>query len=90
MKSMSDEFGLDYSRVAVAVSGGADSMALLNLLNGYIKEKGGKLTALCVNHHLRAEADEEAAYVKEFSQSIGVDCQILDWEHEPLETGIET
>ena len=45
--------------VAVAVSGGPDSMVLLNLVSQWIKTVNGKLIALIVNHNLRAESKIE-------------------------------
>ena len=44
------------ANVAVACSGGPDSMALLVLAQGWIKSVGGKLTALIVDHRLRDES----------------------------------
>lgn len=66
-------------RIAVAVSGGADSMALLLLL----KEWGGaSLVALTVDHGLREGSATESAKVKEFCASEGIFHEILVWEGE--------
>jgi tRNA(Ile)-lysidine synthase len=48
-------------RLAAAVSGGADSMALALLADGWAKAKGGTVLALTVDHRLRPEAAAEAA-----------------------------
>ena len=48
-------------RVAGAVSGGADSMALALLADAWARARGGTLLALIVDHGLRAEATDEAA-----------------------------
>lgn len=48
-------------RVAAAVSGGADSMALALLVDGWARARGGALLALIVDHGLRAESAAEAA-----------------------------
>jgi tRNA(Ile)-lysidine synthase len=45
---------------AVAVSGGADSMALALLAGDWVATRGGRLTALVVDHGLRAESAAEA------------------------------
>jgi tRNA(Ile)-lysidine synthase len=50
-------------RLAVAVSGGADSMALTLLAAAWTAVAGGTLTALTVDHRLRPAAAEEAAQV---------------------------
>ncbi|MCP5362307.1 MAG: tRNA lysidine(34) synthetase TilS [Hyphomicrobiales bacterium] len=52
--------------LAIAVSGGSDSMALTILLQQWVLQHGGQLTALTVDHGLRPEAQEEAAWVHQF------------------------
>jgi len=49
--------------LAVAVSGGPDSMALVLLADRWARERGGRVTALTVDHRLRPEAAAEAAQV---------------------------
>ncbi len=51
-------------RVLLGVSGGPDSMALLHLMNGCRERYGVQLFVVHVNHQLRREAAEEAAYVQ--------------------------
>jgi tRNA(Ile)-lysidine synthase len=51
-------------RVAVAVSGGRDSMALLHCLARAGRGSGVEVGALHVHHSLMAEADEWAAFVE--------------------------
>jgi tRNA(Ile)-lysidine synthase len=48
-------------RLAVAVSGGADSMALALLAREWVSRRGGEVLALTVDHGLRATSSEEAA-----------------------------
>lgn len=50
-------------RVAVGVSGGADSMALCLLLWGWARPRGIGVTALTVDHGLRPQAADEAGQV---------------------------
>lgn len=71
---------------AIAVSGGADSMALLLLMKEWADAKKAKIIALTVNHNLRVEAQQEAAQVAEFCAKIGVEHHILRWEHLQLPT----
>ncbi len=59
-------------RVAVAVSGGADSMALALLAAGW-----GRTTALVVDHGLRPEAGAEAALTARRLASLDVPARVL-------------
>jgi tRNA(Ile)-lysidine synthase len=52
------------ARVAVAVSGGRDSMALLHCLARAAQPQGVQVWALHVHHGLQAQADEWAAFVE--------------------------
>ena len=51
-------------KVAVAVSGGPDSMALADLVKNWVKLKKGDLIALIVNHQIRSNSIKEARHVK--------------------------
>lgn len=64
-------------RVAVAVSGGPDSMALA----WGAKAAGLDVTALIVEHGLRVESAQEAQTVAERLQAMGIPAHILPWEH---------
>src|SRR5437016_12829377 len=56
-------------RVAVAVSGGADSVALLRLLLELRSELGIALSVAHFNHQIRgAESDTDAAFVAAMAQ----------------------
>ena len=60
-------------RVSVAVSGGADSMALLRILCRLAPELGMTVSACHVNHGLRGEAaDKDEAFVREQCACLGV------------------
>jgi tRNA(Ile)-lysidine synthase len=48
-------------RLAVGVSGGADSMALTLLADAWARERSGTMLALIVDHGLRTESKAEAA-----------------------------
>ena len=63
--------------VAVAVSGGPDSMSLLFLVNAFIKYKKGNLIALIVNHRIRKNSKEEAKYVSAYLDKNNINSQIL-------------
>lgn len=89
MRHIADEYNLDFSKIAVGVSGGADSLALVFLLYNYTKNYGGELCALTVNHHLRKEADAETKYVAELLEKNGIKHEVLHWYHEPVQSGME-
>ncbi|HYS44118.1 MAG TPA: ATP-binding protein, partial [Geobacteraceae bacterium] len=63
-------------RVVVAVSGGADSVALLDLLAN-LAELDLSLVVAHLNHNLRAgEAEADAAFVRELAGRYGVLAEI--------------
>ena len=64
----------DSGRLALAVSGGADSMALLRLAHAALP---GQIIAATVDHRLRAAAAEEAAMVAAHCAALGVPHIIL-------------
>ena len=68
--------------VAVAVSGGADSLALTFLLQDWAAARGGRLTAFTVDHGLRPESAAEAAWVAELLAGEGIAHRVLRW-HDP-------
>ena len=53
--------------IAICVSGGVDSLALLILMNKWIKKKKGLLTVLHFNHKLRDDSKKEEFFVKNIS-----------------------
>ena len=61
-------------KVIVAVSGGPDSMALLNALINLKEKLGCSLYVAHVNHMIREVADSETEYVQEFCKSRGIEC----------------
>jgi tRNA(Ile)-lysidine synthase len=64
-------------RICVAVSGGADSTALLCALTAARVELGLGLSVLHVNHGIRgAEADADAAFVQELAERLAVPCTV--------------
>lgn len=59
-------------KVVIGVSGGPDSMTLLNILNNLKEKIEIEIYVAHINHMIREEADEETEYVKEFCERIGV------------------
>ena len=66
--------------VAVAVSGGPDSLALTFLLRDWLAPRGGRLTAFTVDHGMRPEAAAEAAWVGRVLAAAGVTHRVLRWQ----------
>lgn len=59
-------------RVGVAVSGGADSTALLRALLELQDELGIVLSVVHLNHHLRPEADADQEFVTDMARRFGL------------------
>ena len=65
-------------QIALAVSGGADSMALLCLMRPLAEENGITLTVCHVNHGLRGEtADRDEAFVREACARLGLPLRVF-------------
>ena len=75
--------GRSEQRIAVAVSGGADSMALAVLLRDWCRGTSIALHALTVDHGLRPESASEAARVSEWMKGLGVPHSTLNWADGP-------
>jgi tRNA(Ile)-lysidine synthase len=65
--------------LAVAVSGGADSLALTLLAAEWAAALGGAVVALTVDHGLRAESAAEAAQVGSWLADRGIRHHVLTW-----------
>lgn len=75
--------------IAVAVSGGADSLALVLKAREELAVYGYKIVALTVNHKLRPSAAKEAEYVAKIMQQNGIEHHILIWNDEKPCSGLE-
>ena len=58
--------------IGVGVSGGPDSIALVFLLNKWIKYKHGKLTAIIFDHGIRNNSKTESLQVKKMLKDLGI------------------
>ncbi len=80
----------DQARLALAVSGGSDSMAMLCLAHQWVQE--GFAPAFCVltvDHGLRAGSAEESLQVAHWCAEMGFQHHILHWEGAKPATGIQ-
>ena len=74
--------------VALAVSGGSDSIAMLRLAEQW--SKGSlKLTALTVDHGLRRGAAAEAEQVAAWCAALSIDHHTLQWQGKKPKTGLQ-
>ncbi len=63
--------------VAVGVSGGPDSIALVFLINEWIKSRNGKLSALIFDHRIRDNSKHESLHVKSILKNLSINPAIL-------------
>jgi tRNA(Ile)-lysidine synthase len=74
--------------VAIAVSGGRDSLALAVLADAWARTRHGRVTALIVDHGLRRESGEEARSVAAQLAGLNIDAEILPWPGNKPATGV--
>jgi tRNA(Ile)-lysidine synthase len=86
--------------MAVAVSGGADSMALMHIaqralalvppaVEGMRQPGRARLIVLTVDHGLRSDSADDAAWVVARAEAAGLPCQILRWSGDKPVQGIQ-
>ena len=75
--------------VAVALSGGRDSVCLLHILNQLSNGLSFHLMAVHVNHGLREEADQDEAFCRQLCRGWGIELQVkrVDVSARVRETG---
>lgn len=73
-------------KVALAVSGGADSLGLMLLFKDLISQDGVfshlELIVIIVDHDLRKSSKFEADYVQTIAHDLGLKCFVLKWLHD--------
>ncbi|MCL2018099.1 MAG: tRNA lysidine(34) synthetase TilS [Alphaproteobacteria bacterium] len=86
MKSFTDFIRKYQNRpIAIAVSGGADSMALMHIA----AKSGLDAVALTVDHGLRPDSEHEAILVATSAKKLGISHHTLKWVGKKPKTGIE-
>jgi tRNA(Ile)-lysidine synthase len=76
-------------RIAVAVSGGGDSMALGLLADRWARKSAGNITALTVDHGLRPDSAAEAARVGHWLAARRIGHVVLRWDGPRPAAGIQ-
>lgn len=81
----------EFPRLGLAVSGGADSLALMLLAARYAAdpEARHRFFVYSVDHGLRPEAADEVAFVVAEAEKLGMHARPLRWEGEKPTTGIQ-
>lgn len=74
--------------IAIAVSGGCDSMAALNLIS-HANSQNRDIYCFTVDHQLRDEAKLEAQFVADFCASRNIKHRTLIWDGDKPSTGIQ-
>ena len=75
--------------IAVATSGGADSLALVLLADAWSRACGGRVVALTVDHGLRPESADEARTVGGWLSSVGIEHIVLPWRCGAPTSGVQ-
>lgn len=77
--------------VALAVSGGSDSMAMLRMVHEWTSalKQPPKLIVLTVDHGLRDAAADEAKQVAQWCAVLEIPHHILKWQHDGVKSGIQ-
>lgn len=74
--------------VALALSGGGDSMALLHLAADWCARRGRRLLTLTVDHRLHPDSARWTAFAGEAARALGADWRALSWEGPKPATGL--
>ncbi len=69
----------DRPHIAVAVSGGSDSLALTALFGSWLRRRDGRLTALTVDHGLRPGSAQDGRWVGARLRQQGIRHHTLTW-----------
>lgn len=67
-------------RVALGLSGGGDSVALLHLAADWARLRGRRLLALSVDHRLNPLSGDWTRFAGEVARAVGADWRALSWD----------
>jgi tRNA(Ile)-lysidine synthase len=74
--------------IALGLSGGSDSLALMLVCQAWAKTRGRKLLALTVDHGLQAASAEWAAFCRARAMARGIEHRTLVWTPPQLSGGL--
>ena len=75
--------------LAVAVSGGRDSLCLTLLAHEWSTGRGGRILALIVDHGLRPESATEASGTANLLRGRGIECLVRRWGGAKPQSGLQ-
>ena len=75
--------------LALGLSGGSDSLALACLLRAWARARGGRVTALVVDHGLRRESRAEARAVARQAADMDLEAVVLTWSGDKPEANVQ-
>lgn len=76
------------NKIAIAVSGGRDSLALVDIINKARAELSVDILCVIVNHNLRPESLSEAKKVQDLLHSFDMKTEVLEWQHDEINSDI--
>jgi tRNA(Ile)-lysidine synthase len=81
----------EYDRVALAVSGGSDSVGLMVLATRWatLVPRSPQIIVVTIDHGLRAGSDTEAAFVAAQASRLGLDHETLLWSGPKPKSGLQ-
>ena len=80
----------DSNKIAVAISGGADSTALIFSAYEWASKQNIQIIGLTVNHNLRSNSFKEALEIKMILNKFNIEHYILNWNHSPVLSNIQS
>lgn len=84
-----DALLVEHDRIAIGVSGGGDSLALLHLVSNWASSRDVTVFAFTVDHGLRDEARAEAGFVSAICTDLHIAHETLRATGLPSDTGIQ-
>lgn len=76
-------------KIAVSLSGGADSMCLTFLLNKFCRKNNISLIAITIDHKLRENSTLEAYKISKYLKTYEINHTTLTWHHDEIKSNIQ-